>query len=223
MLDGSTAPYVLNISHSQMTFQYVGVEQWDDALLGGPPTLDVLECYQVASEANARGSFDSSSPLLNAVYNMQETIVNSNQHLPLSDPERDNCDWLGGGHLAAETAVTFLDAGAFYLRSLEVLGDVDTHCARISGNGSLYMIPYIIPAEANGGVCQGYISSRPGFEWLVAYAVFLDVLAVHYNSTRAIANSFAGVELLVKSVQPLVDAEGGQLTANVCLLCAQPE
>ena len=162
-----------------MTFQYIGVDEWDNALMGGPPTLDMIECYQVASEAAPRGSFSSSSPLLNAVSNMQvQTIVNSNQHLPLSDPERDDCDWLGDGHLAAETAVTFLDAGAFYLRSLEVLGDVDAHCARIAGNGSLYTIPYIIPADVNSGACQGYIATRPGFEWMVAYAVFLDVLAV---------------------------------------------
>ena len=205
MLDGSTAPFLLNLSLSQMTFQYIGVDEWDNALMGGPPTLDMIECYQVASEAAPRGFFSSSSPLLNAVSNMQvQTIVNSNQHLPLSDPERDDCDWLGDGHLAAETAVTFLDAGAFYLRSLEVLGDVDAHCARIAGNGSLYTIPYIIPADVNSGACQGYIATRPGFEWMVAYAVFLDVLAVHYNSTRAIANSYAGVEMLVRSVQHLL-------------------
>jgi Bacterial alpha-L-rhamnosidase 6 hairpin glycosidase domain/Bacterial alpha-L-rhamnosidase C-terminal domain len=150
------------------------------------------------------------------VHEMQlQTIVNSNQHLPLSDPERDNCDWLGDGHLAAETAATFLDAGAFYLRSLEVLGDVDAHCAAIAGAGNLYTIPYIIPAELNAAPCQGYIQDRPGFEWEVAYAVFLDVLAVHYNNSRAIAASYAGVELLVRSVQHLVDAEGGVLKANV--------
>ena len=56
---------------------------------------------------------------------------------------------------------------------------------------------------------------RPGFEWPVAYAVFLDVLAKHYNSTRAIAASFAGVEHLVRSVQHLVDAKGGLLRASV--------
>ena len=113
-LDGTTAPAVFNLSLAQMTFQHIEVAQWPLVLLGGPPSLDTLECYQVASEAPPRGTFVSSSPLVNSIFNMQlQTIVNSNQGgLPLSDPERDDVDWLGDGHLAAETATTFLDTAA---------------------------------------------------------------------------------------------------------------
>lgn len=138
-----------------------------------------------------------------------KTIINSNQVLPLSDPERDNIDWLGDAHLATHTALAFLDAGAFYAQSLAGIADTSLHCERLGPYtpAAPWILPYIVPttgAFPDSQACINWFGTAPGFEWSVAYLVFADAVAAHYNDSRVLSANYAGMAQLIAAVQPWV-------------------
>ena len=140
---------------------------------------------------------------------LRQTIINSNQVLPLSDPERDNIDWLGDAHLATHTALAFLDSGAFYAQSLAGIADTAMHCERLGpyAPAAPWILPYIVPTTGTGldaQACVNWFGNAPGFEWSVAYLVYADVVSAHYNDSRAVADNYADMAQLVAAVQPWV-------------------
>ena len=205
VLDGTIQPVIFNLTLTQFVFQYITVS-WPESIMGGPPPLNLLECYQVASDVPRRGHFTSSNSLVNAISVMHyHTIINSNQDQPLSDPERDNINWLGDAHLAADSAMAFLDGGAFYERTLAVIKDVEAHCERLGPypNG-LYTIPYIVPTTNTGFInqpCDNWFGGAvSGYEWDVGYMWFADLIYRHYNDTRVLSRYYDGMVRLQNSL-----------------------
>ncbi|MBQ1269813.1 MAG: family 78 glycoside hydrolase catalytic domain [Clostridia bacterium] len=114
-------------------FTYYGFRYVEMSGVEEEPSLDSLTALQIYTSFDQIGSFTSSDPILNKIYEIGERSFVGNYHgIPTDCPHREKNGWTGDTQLSAEQALMNFDVASSYKKFIRDFKDTQRESGQIS-------------------------------------------------------------------------------------------